>query len=222
MTKVKNHDHDHPLKLIFSHSVMIESLIKGFVPEPWVLDLDFDSLIKDNVEHTTDDLRSRENDIIWKIDFKGMPLYLICLLEFQSEMEHVPILEPEQARKLSDINCVLGKLVKMLKSPEFKPLRQDFSAYIKNATKLHEKYPDVEFNELHEVSVMLSERLARSEKELEQIAHQKGRTQILIRLFEKRFGNVTPGMKQRLESAKDNELDRILDQILSNEHEEVF
>lgn len=39
-----NSPYDRGFKLIFSHAVMIEALLKGFVPEEWVNDLDFTSL----------------------------------------------------------------------------------------------------------------------------------------------------------------------------------
>ncbi|MBS0288202.1 MAG: Rpn family recombination-promoting nuclease/putative transposase [Proteobacteria bacterium] len=81
------HGYDHALKLLFSHPIMIESLIKGFVPEAWTKQLDFSSLQKVSVKHVTDDLRTRESDIIWKIDFKKKSLYIICLLEFQSAID---------------------------------------------------------------------------------------------------------------------------------------
>ena len=34
-------DHDHSYKLLFSHAEMVRDLIKGFVHEEWVEQLDF-------------------------------------------------------------------------------------------------------------------------------------------------------------------------------------
>jgi hypothetical protein len=59
--------YDKSFKLIFSYAIMIKDLLKGFVPEEWVQDLDFNSLQQVNVQHITDDLRSRNDDMIWKI-----------------------------------------------------------------------------------------------------------------------------------------------------------
>jgi hypothetical protein len=88
MSKHKKADsYDPALKLLFSHPIMIESLISGFVPQAWTKKLNFSSLQKVNVHHTTDDLRSRDDDIIWKIEFQGQPLYIVCLLEFQSTID---------------------------------------------------------------------------------------------------------------------------------------
>ena len=37
-------DHDHSYKLLFSHPEMVADLLRGFVLEDWVKDLDFDNL----------------------------------------------------------------------------------------------------------------------------------------------------------------------------------
>ncbi len=102
-----SHGYDHALKLLFSHPIMIESLVKGFVPQAWTKDLDFSSLEKVNVKHTTDDLRTRESDLIWKIAFKEQPLYIICLLEFQSTVDKYMA-----ARVLTYIGLIYQDLIK--------------------------------------------------------------------------------------------------------------
>jgi predicted transposase YdaD len=66
---------------------MIEALLKDFVNEEWVDQLDFSSLSRDNVVHITDDLRSRDDDVIWRIYVNNTPIYIVCLLEFQSSVE---------------------------------------------------------------------------------------------------------------------------------------
>ena len=82
-----HHAYDHALKNIFAHPIMMESLIRGFVPEAWTKELDFSTLQKINVKHTTEDLHTRENDLIWKLKFRDQMLYIICLLEFQSTVD---------------------------------------------------------------------------------------------------------------------------------------
>ncbi|MDR1946546.1 MAG: Rpn family recombination-promoting nuclease/putative transposase [Desulfovibrio sp.] len=49
--------HDGSYKYLFSHADMVESLIRDFVPEEWVRDLDFSTLEKQNGSYVTDDLR---------------------------------------------------------------------------------------------------------------------------------------------------------------------
>ena len=50
-------DHDHSYKNLFSHPKMVADLLKGFVHEDWVQQLDFSTLEKLNSSYITDDLR---------------------------------------------------------------------------------------------------------------------------------------------------------------------
>ena len=58
------------------------------MPFPWVQDLDFSTLKKENVLHTSANTRTRASDTIWSIHFRGKPLFIVFLLEFQSEVNH--------------------------------------------------------------------------------------------------------------------------------------
>ena len=62
-------DHDHSYKLLFSHPEMVRDLLTGFVREDWVAGLDFDTLEKMSGSYVSDDLREREDDVIWRIRF---------------------------------------------------------------------------------------------------------------------------------------------------------
>jgi len=79
--------HDHPYKLIFSHPEMVRDLLVSFVPEDWVKLLDFSTLEKQNGNFVTDDLREREDDIIWRVRWGERWLYVYLLIEFQSSTE---------------------------------------------------------------------------------------------------------------------------------------
>jgi hypothetical protein len=57
------------------------------LPAEWVQDFDMSTLERKNGNYVTDDLRERENDIIWRVRFKGKWLYLYILLEFQSSVD---------------------------------------------------------------------------------------------------------------------------------------
>ena len=81
-------DHDHSYKYLFSHARMVEDLLKGFVKEDWVNGLDFSSLEKVNGNYVSDDLREREDDIIWRVRWGTDWLYIYILLEFQSTVDH--------------------------------------------------------------------------------------------------------------------------------------
>jgi hypothetical protein len=79
--------HDHGYKLLFSHREFLIDLLGAFVPEPWVGELDFSTLEKVNNSYVTDDLRSREDDIVWRVRFGSRWLYVYILLEFQSSID---------------------------------------------------------------------------------------------------------------------------------------
>ncbi|MDP3534590.1 MAG: Rpn family recombination-promoting nuclease/putative transposase [Halomonas sp.] len=76
--------HDHSYKLLFSHPEMVRDLLTGFVKEAWVEQLDFSTLEKVSGSYVTEDLRDREDDIIWRARWGDDWLYVYLLLEFQS------------------------------------------------------------------------------------------------------------------------------------------
>ena len=81
-------DHDHSYKLLFSHPEMVADLLRGFVLEDWVKDLDFATLERVSGGYVADDLREREDDIVWRVRFGGEWLYVYLLIEFQSSVDH--------------------------------------------------------------------------------------------------------------------------------------
>lgn len=62
---------DQSYKHLFSHSRMVEDLLRGFVREPWVAQVDFTTLEKVSGSYVTDDLRDREDDLIWRVRWRG-------------------------------------------------------------------------------------------------------------------------------------------------------
>jgi predicted transposase/invertase (TIGR01784 family) len=79
--------HDNIYKLLFSEPQMIVDLLQGFVHEPWVENLDFSSLEKVADHYVSDDLRSREDDVIWRVKCQDEWLYVYLLIEFQSSVD---------------------------------------------------------------------------------------------------------------------------------------
>ncbi len=81
--------HDSGYKQLFAFPAMVKDLLQGFVKEDWVEDLDFDTLERKNGSYVSDDLRTREDDIIWRVKWRGSDrcLYVYLLLEFQTEHE---------------------------------------------------------------------------------------------------------------------------------------
>ncbi len=79
--------HDSAYKLLFSEPEIIVDLLQGFVHEPWVKELDFNTLEKVSGSYITDDLRSREDDVIWRVQYRGSWIYVYLLIEFQSTID---------------------------------------------------------------------------------------------------------------------------------------
>jgi len=73
-------NHDSSYKYFFSHARMVEDLLKGFVREEWVGNLDFSTLEKVNGNYVSDDLRDRADDIVWRIRWGKEWLYVYILL----------------------------------------------------------------------------------------------------------------------------------------------
>jgi predicted transposase YdaD len=81
-------EHDSGYKLLFSHPEMVEDLIRGFVREDWVRDLDFSTLQKVPGNYVAPNLTPRESDCVWKLRWKdGRVLYVYLLIEFQSTVD---------------------------------------------------------------------------------------------------------------------------------------
>ena len=66
---------------------MVADLLRGFVPEAWIKQVDFTTLEKVSGSYVTDDLREREDDIIWRVRWGAEWLYVYLLLEFQATVD---------------------------------------------------------------------------------------------------------------------------------------
>ena len=80
-------EHDHAYKLLFSHPQLVADLLRGFVREDWVQQLDLSSLEPVSGHYVSDDLREREDDCIWRVRWGQTWLYVYLLLEFQSGID---------------------------------------------------------------------------------------------------------------------------------------
>lgn len=80
--------HDNSYKLLFAHPEMVVDLLKGFVKADWVDQCDYSSLQKMSGSYVSDDLRDREDDLIWRIRWGDDWIYVYLLLEFQSTVDH--------------------------------------------------------------------------------------------------------------------------------------
>ncbi len=76
-------DHDHSYKLLFSQPEMVAHLLSHLARrEKWIADLDLATLQPVPAHRLSDDLRERENDIVWRVRWAGGWVYL--MIEFQS------------------------------------------------------------------------------------------------------------------------------------------
>lgn len=81
-------DSDHPYKRLFSHPEMIADLIRGFLDPKLASGCDLSTLERCNGSYVTDDLREREDDIIWRLAYGDRTLILYLLIEFQSKPDY--------------------------------------------------------------------------------------------------------------------------------------
>lgn len=81
-------DHDSLYHRLFDHPGMVAQLLREFVAEPWLDDLDLDGMERLNAKFHADTGERREGDIIWRIPLRsGGDAYLMLLLEFQSSTD---------------------------------------------------------------------------------------------------------------------------------------
>ena len=80
---------DTTSKLILSFTVVFVDMLRGFVEQPWLKHVDLSSIEQLKTDHTSDKGVTRLNDVIWKIRKRnGEPLYVVVMLEIQSNVDH--------------------------------------------------------------------------------------------------------------------------------------
>ncbi|MBF0154497.1 MAG: Rpn family recombination-promoting nuclease/putative transposase [Magnetococcales bacterium] len=80
-------EHDSLYHRIFSHPRMVVDLLENFVDPNILAELDLTRLQRENVKFHAASGEQREADVIWNIPTRsGETLYLLLLLEFQSEV----------------------------------------------------------------------------------------------------------------------------------------
>jgi hypothetical protein len=83
--------HDRLHHLLFSHREVVEDLLRHIVRRldfagdgRWIDELDWTTLKREKETSTAEKLDRRFSDVVWSVHWRGSPLYLILLLEFQS------------------------------------------------------------------------------------------------------------------------------------------
>ncbi|NSX03378.1 Rpn family recombination-promoting nuclease/putative transposase [Cupriavidus gilardii] len=80
-------DHDASYKLVFSFREVVRDLIHGFIDDPWLRALDWNSLEPVPGNYVSDRLRYGINDVVWRIGVAGQEQPLYLLIEFQSRID---------------------------------------------------------------------------------------------------------------------------------------
>ena len=79
--------HDAPYRRLFSDKPTVADLIRGFIRQPWVNDLDLETLERVSGSFVSARFQKRENDVIWRVRLRGDWLYVYLLIEFQSTVD---------------------------------------------------------------------------------------------------------------------------------------
>ena len=80
--------HDKWYTRLFSDPRIVEELLRSFVHEDFVKDLDFSSIKKLNTKFIPRSEKSRHADVVFEILSHGQSAYIYLFLEFQSTVDH--------------------------------------------------------------------------------------------------------------------------------------
>ncbi|MBQ6669343.1 MAG: Rpn family recombination-promoting nuclease/putative transposase [Deltaproteobacteria bacterium] len=131
--------HDAAYKQFFSNPEMVASLLRDFVPEDFVSELDFSTQERYPGSWVTGNLRERHDDIVWRVGWKkGRWCYVVLLLEFQSTPDHWMAL-----RMLSYTALLLLDLVKSGQVEQKEGLPPVFPLVIYNGSRNWQAPKDV-------------------------------------------------------------------------------
>src|SRR5271168_3741197 len=83
---------DQTYHRLFSYPILVEQLVRGFVPEAMASDLEFSRMERVNAkgfaEALDGEIHRREGDVIWRLPTRdGLDVFLYLMLEFQSTVD---------------------------------------------------------------------------------------------------------------------------------------
>ena len=77
--------HDENYKRLFACKPLVEDLLRACLPADVMAAADFSELGELSTEYVSDELRKRHGDTVWRLRIGRHSMYLLILLEFQSE-----------------------------------------------------------------------------------------------------------------------------------------
>ena len=77
--------HDENYKRLFASKLMVEHLLRACLPADLLAAADLSELRELSTEYVSDELRKRHGDTVWRLRLGRHWVYLLILLEFQSE-----------------------------------------------------------------------------------------------------------------------------------------
>src|SRR3989339_238541 len=108
-----NNQHDKAYKDLLSNKEYFVKLLKSFVHEDWVNDINENSLEYENKSYILHDYNNKESDIVFKMKLQDTEVILYCLLELQSSNDHsMPI------RLLFYMTSIWNEILKNTKQEE--------------------------------------------------------------------------------------------------------
>lgn len=87
MSQTKRRKHDEVYKFFFSQATVVAELLEDYVARDWASELDLSTLRKLTPERVGPELARRQADMLWRVDFRNRPGFMVLLVEFQSEVD---------------------------------------------------------------------------------------------------------------------------------------
>jgi predicted transposase/invertase (TIGR01784 family) len=82
-------EHDTAYRGLFTHPELVEDLLRHFVKEPWVDEIDFTSLQRESEISVVRRRGAKIRDVVWSVRFSDRTLYILILIEFQSRLDPI-------------------------------------------------------------------------------------------------------------------------------------
>jgi len=83
-----NKEHDLGYKHLLTHKKTFIQLLRSFVKEDWVKEIDESQVMLINKSYVLQDFKEKESDIVYRLKIKDRNVIFYCLLELQSSVDY--------------------------------------------------------------------------------------------------------------------------------------